>query len=129
MPIYMKYDGIDGEAVAPGHEGWIELNSFSWGMSQGAGRRTSVGQFSTQRRCDKATPLLFQACAAGQHIKHAELRTVSPRSGVSCYVKLYDILISSYQTGGAIGGGDAPTESLSLNFAKYEISHHKEWIG
>ena len=32
MPIYMKYDGINGEVTAAGHEKWIELGGVTWGV-------------------------------------------------------------------------------------------------
>src|SRR3974377_1307042 len=31
----MKYDSIQGDATAEGHEKWIELNSVQWGVGRG----------------------------------------------------------------------------------------------
>ena len=31
MPIYMKVQGIEGDVVAAGHKGWIELQSCRFG--------------------------------------------------------------------------------------------------
>ena len=30
--VYVKFEGIDGEANDPGREGWIVINSFSHGV-------------------------------------------------------------------------------------------------
>ena len=37
MPIYMQYDSgkIKGDVTAAGHEDWIELSSFVWGVGRG----------------------------------------------------------------------------------------------
>ncbi|HYH66977.1 MAG TPA: type VI secretion system tube protein Hcp [Urbifossiella sp.] len=37
MPIYMQYDSgkIKGDVTAKGHEDWIELASFGWGVGRG----------------------------------------------------------------------------------------------
>ncbi len=47
MPIYLKYDGIDGDVTAEGHEKWIELNSFQWGVGRGPRHLVAHGR---QRR-------------------------------------------------------------------------------
>ena len=35
MPIYVKYGSITGDVTAAGHEKWIEVNSFQWGVGRG----------------------------------------------------------------------------------------------
>src|SRR5262252_333503 len=35
MPLYMQYDGIDGDVTSQGHEKWIELTSLQWGCGRG----------------------------------------------------------------------------------------------
>lgn len=32
MPIYMRYEGVDGDVVTKGYEKWIELESCVWGL-------------------------------------------------------------------------------------------------
>ncbi len=73
---------------------------------------------------NKASPKLFLMCATGEHIKEAIL-TVR-KSGTEApveylKVKLTDVVVSSYQTGGS--GGDVPMESFSLNFSKIEFEY------
>ena len=51
MPIYIKYGDIKGDVTATGHlgsEGWVEINSFQFGIGRGIAiphsRPASVGQ-------------------------------------------------------------------------------------
>src|SRR5947209_18299144 len=34
MPIYMNYNNIQGDVTADGYQGWIELDSFQWGVGR-----------------------------------------------------------------------------------------------
>ena len=38
MPIFMHYDGIDGNVTAKGYEKWIEVQSFQFGSGRGISR-------------------------------------------------------------------------------------------
>src|SRR5258706_6606126 len=42
-PIYMQYEGIKGDVTAKGHEGWVELSSFQWGIGRGITSPTGGG--------------------------------------------------------------------------------------
>ena len=128
VDMFMKIEGIDGEKPL----GEIEIESFSWGLSQsgaaaatggaGAGKVQFQG-FHFTSGASKASPKLFLACASGQHLKDATL-SCRKSSGESpqtfLVVKMNDVLISSYQTS---GGGEQPTESVSLNFTKITFSY------
>lgn len=63
------------------------------------------------------------ACASGEHIKEVVL--VGERSGKKgqklLEIKMTDVLISSYRSGGS--SGQVSTDSFSLNFAKIEFSY------
>jgi type VI secretion system secreted protein Hcp len=74
-------------------------------------------------KTSKASPKLMLACASGEHIKDAVLvgELSGKRGQKFLEIKLTDVLISSYQSGGS--GGNIPTDSFSLNFAKIEFSY------
>jgi len=130
-----------GRAVSPDnkHKDTIHIESFSWGLTQsgsaarggGGGAGKAVFQdFHFVARASKASPLLFSACATGQHIKKAVLfvRKSGGEQQEYYQVQMEDLLISSYQSGGADGGeGDrtsvAPADQCSMNFAKIEFSY------
>jgi type VI secretion system secreted protein Hcp len=130
---FLKIDGIEGDSTASKHKGEIEVLSFSWNIRQptstgGTGGGGSAGKavpsdFSIVKHVDKASPVLMVAVCSGQHFQDA-LFTVEARGGKGgeafLKIKLSDVLISSYQTGG--GGNDVPTDQVSLNFAKVEIA-------
>src|SRR5579862_6252258 len=43
MAIYMNYDGITGDVTSAGHEQWIELTSFQWGVGRGISNSAGSG--------------------------------------------------------------------------------------
>jgi type VI secretion system secreted protein Hcp len=132
VDYFLKIDGIDGESLDAKHKGAIELESFNWGESNpvspgpaGAGRagRVQAQDLTVVMRMSKASPLLFLACAEGQHIKDAVL---SARRGGKAQkeflvVTLKSVLVSSYTTSG--GGGEAPVDQVSFSFASIEIEY------
>ncbi len=137
MPIYMKFDGIDGEVTAKGHEKWIEVLSWSWGetnaSSVGSGGGGGTGKVSFQdlhfvQDSQASSPLLLKACATGKHIATALLTFIKgesqPQPNEYLKIKMEDVLISSFQAGGSEGANnDTPSESISLNFHKIEWSY------
>lgn len=134
---YLKIENIDGESTEEKHKDWIEILSYSQGVSQpgtalggggggggGGGRaeRPVFTDFSVGKKLDKATPKLMLACASGQHLSSATLeltRGSGERQQVFMQYKMSDIIISKVEDSGQ-SGDDLPTESLSLNFAKIE---------
>ena len=92
------------------------------GGGGGAGKVSFQDLHFVTKTVDKSSPKLFLAGASGEHIKDATL-FVRKAGSNSDYlqIKLTDVLVSSYQTGGS--GGDNPTESFSLNFAKVQYSY------
>jgi type VI secretion system secreted protein Hcp len=131
---FLKLDGIEGESTDDAHKGEIEVFSFSWGVTQtgttGGGGGGGAGKASFQdihfaQRTSKASPLLFKACATGQHIKKAVL-TVRKAGGRQqlefIKIELEDVLISSYLPSGDTGG-DAPVEEVALNFSKIQFTY------
>src|ERR1041385_7233254 len=123
---YLKLDGIDGESTDAGHAGQIEVQSWSWGVSNpstvgpgsggsGAGK-IKFNEFTIKKTIDKASPALFMACATGKHIKEGVLSvTRKAKGGSEDYYKvtLTDAMCSSWNQQGA--GDDLPTESVSFN--------------
>jgi type VI secretion system secreted protein Hcp len=137
VDYFLKIDGIAGESTARGHEGEIEVLSFSWGESQtgiaaaggGAGAgKVSMQDFHFSMRTSKASPLLLKACATGQHIKNAVL--VARRGGESPqqFLKytLTDVLVSSYNLGGFPPSDSAPFDKVNFDFAKVEVEYRRQ---
>ncbi len=134
---HLKIDGIDGESQHAKHKGEIQLESFSWGVSNGgtfaSGGGGGAGKAVFQdlhctAKVSKASPKLFVGCATGEHIKKAVLVLRKAGGDQECFytVTLSDILISSYQDGGSGGGDHIPTDQFSLNFAKIEYEYKEQ---
>ena len=128
---FLLLDGITGESTDKTHKDWIEISSFSFGVSHpttiGSGTRgtgkASFSDLSITKTVDKSSPVLFLDAASGKHIKDARLDVVKVGGGTEMSLlkyKLTDVMISSYSIGGS-SGGELPQESLSLNFTKIEF--------
>src|SRR3954464_6928280 len=136
----LQIEGIQGESQDSKHKETIEIASFSFGLSNAGsfalGTGGGAGKASWQAlhfttKINKASPNLMMACATGKHIGKATLyvRKSTGDGGQQEYmtIKLEDILVSSYQTGGHEGGDDGhasiPNDQFSLNYAKVEVEY------
>jgi len=130
---FLKIDGITGESTDDKHKDWIEVLSYSWGASQPASgsasssggashERANFQDFSIVKTLDMATPKLALACAGGQHVKSVILELCRAGGDKVKYMeyKLTNCIISSISNG---GGGGEPSESLSFNYGKVELTY------
>ena len=130
---FLKLDGIDGESSASGDQGSIDIESFSWGVSQmgtgggcggGGAGKVQFQDFHFTKRIDKSSPLLFRSAASGKHIASAVLTGRSASGRDYLVIKLSDVMVSSFMEGG--DGTDVPMETLSFNFAKIEFEYRTQ---
>lgn len=128
---FLKIDGIEGESTSSAHKGEIDVESWSWGLtnsgggtgSGGGAGRASFADFQFVSRISKASPILFRSCATGTHHKAATLSGQrATRDKADFYtVKLSDVVVTGYaQSDSAVS---VPSDSFSLNFAKIEVSY------
>jgi len=133
MPIYMNYNDLPGDATAEGHEKWIELNSFQWGVGRGVSSPTggsadreasapSVAEIVVTKANDvSSTKLLNEALQGeGQTVKIDFCKTDKGKLEAYLQLTLTNCLISGHSFS---SGGDRPTESLSMNFTKVEFKN------
>jgi len=126
---FLQIEGIPGESTDEKHKDWIEILSYSHGVSQsGAGSRSSGGaatsgrcnhqDFSIVKTLDKASPDLNLICCNGKHIKKMTLELCRATGDKQPYMDYLfeDVIISSVSIGG--GGGGIPTESVTFNYGK-----------
>lgn len=133
--LFVQVAGERGEATARGFEGWIQAQSFSYGVSQsgvsasaragggGAGKAT-LTDLTITKLVDRTSPVLFTAAATGKRYPTVALHvtTGGDRGQTAFYrILLSDVLVSSVQVSGS--GSDRPSESVSFNFAKIEIEY------
>jgi type VI secretion system secreted protein Hcp len=132
VAIYMLYGKIEGDVTTQGFKNWIELNSFQFGVSRGvssgAGGATressspSISEIVVTKYFDKSSAKLYQDSVAGSFDSKVQIKmTTTTQKAVETFLTydLSDCGVSSYSQS---SGGDAPTESLSLNFVKIMVT-------
>lgn len=133
VDMFIKFDGVDGEATEDKHQKWIPVESFNWGASHhvdmvGAAHssgKATIEAFSFTKQVDSASPKLGLACCTGEHIKLAELH-FSQSTGdrlVWMSYKFSDVMISGYNIGASHDSSDRPQESVSVSFSKWEVKY------
>jgi type VI secretion system secreted protein Hcp len=87
-----------------------------------------MNDFSFTMTVNKASPKLMVACATGDHINKAVLTCRKAGKEQQEYLKITfsEVLVSSYQVGGAARSDVLPTDSVSFNFAKIEFEYHEQ---
>jgi type VI secretion system secreted protein Hcp len=134
IDVFLKLDGVKGEARDSKHKDEIDVLSWSWGMSQsgtthmgggGGGGKVAVQDLAITKYVDNSTPTLMKFCANGKHIKKGTL-TVRKAGGENAleYLKVdvEEIIVTSISTGGH-GSEDRLMENVSLNFAKFKTTY------
>ena len=136
LDIFAKLGDIKGESLDDKHKDNIEVLSWSWGVSQssspapGGGSvagKVNLSDFNFTHRLDKASPVLMQACATGEHIKEATITMRKAGQGQHEYliIKMNDVLVTNVQAG-AFAEQDATTESVALQFAKVQVEYRPQ---
>jgi len=132
VDYFLKLDGIQGESTDAKHKGEVQALAFSWGVSRagssGPGSGGGAGKpifedLLVVARTSKASPKLWLACAAGQHVKTAVLTCRKAGKGQMEFLKitLSDVTITSYEIDGSDDG--LPLDQLALAFAKAETEY------
>ncbi|HEY4613282.1 MAG TPA: type VI secretion system tube protein Hcp [Bacteroidota bacterium] len=137
VDYFLKLKGIDGESTDHKHKNAIDVESFSWGETNsgthaggggGGAGKVAMQDFHFVMRINKASPKLMLACATGEHIADGTLicRKAGTDQQEFLNIKMTDLLVSSYQTGGSGHGDIVPTDQISLNYAKIEFEYKEQ---
>ena len=135
---FCKIDQIPGESTDDKHKDWIEIHSFSHGVSQNTSATASSAGGATTERCnhsdftvvkavDKASPKLFESCCKGTHIKSVIVEFCRSGGDKLKYleVKMEEVVISHVSPTGS-SGGDFPSESVSFNYGKIKWTYTQQ---
>ncbi len=127
IEYHLKFGTIKGESAATKHKEEIELLSWSWGASNpttivGAGMsagKVSMSDLNFTKHVDKSSPKLLELLVTGKHVDDATLYCSKQTGGKTpedfVTIKLKEVYVSSYQTGGS-SGEDVGTESVSITY-------------
>ena len=135
MPIYMNYDSlaVKGDVNEPGHKEWVELNSLKWGLGRGirspVGRSAdressapSISEVTVTKASDISTIKIMNEALQGKG-KTVIIdfgKTSADTMEVFMTYTLTNCMISGYSVNGS---GDRPSETLTLNFTKFECKN------
>ncbi|MFC7595892.1 Hcp family type VI secretion system effector [Terrabacter sp. GCM10028922] len=129
---FLLLDSIPGDSVDDQHEDWIDVMSYSWGVSNsssvsGSGwsaSKPSISALSLMTELGSASPLLFLRTMNGKRVASAVLQGMTSGETRQKFleIEMKDVAVTSYQSSASHGGG-SPTDSFSLAFAiiKYSI--------
>ena len=136
MPIYMKFDGIDGESLDKDHKNWSVAESMSQAIHKpgkgatGATRRrgdTVMEDIVISKQLDKSSPKLAEAVCNGKVFSKVEFDFTASYTdaGRVTYLKyeLKNVMVSSYNLAGHGQSDAVPTEQLSLNFEEIKVTY------
>ena len=129
--MFIKFDGIDGEATDAKHKGEIEVLSWNWGVTN-TGHSTSGGgavgkpqkqDFVFAHAYDKASPLLAKQCVTGKRVKSVVFTTrkAGEKPLDFLVVTMKDVTVTSVQAGGPPGG--ELSENVSCDYRDIEFAY------
>ena len=131
MPIYVQYGTLKGDVTAEGHVGWIEVNSFQWGVGRGISSPTggssdreasapSVSEVVVTKPTDIATVSILSESleGEGQDVTIDFCKTDKGALNVYLSFTMNNTMVSGFSMSSS--GGDRPQESISLNFTKIQ---------
>jgi type VI secretion system secreted protein Hcp len=135
---FLNIDGIPGDSTDSKHTNEIEVDSWTWGESQsglnstaggGGAGKVAMSDFNFTAKVSKASPQLFLFCAAGNHVKKAQLTCRKSGGKQEEYLKVNftDLFVSSYNVQGVVTAGHIPSDAFTLKFAtiKFEYAPQK----
>jgi type VI secretion system secreted protein Hcp len=130
MPIYLKVDGIQGDATHEEHKKWMDIEALHWNVSRAmnttagstANREASepmVSEVILTKVSDSSSTKLFQEACAGRTGKTAVLHLVTTGNPGNTYIEytLTNTLIANYSVDSS---GDRPVETkIEVKYTPY----------
>ncbi len=119
--IFAKIGDIKGESLDDKHRDWIEVLSFSAGITRkSAGSRPHIEDFKIVKRLDGASPLIFDAACGGDSPGSATIAVRKAGKGQQEFlvIKMSEVIITSVQH---TGSATDLLEQISLDFRSLEM--------
>lgn len=135
--MYIKFEDPDiaGSSTAPGHQGEIEVLSWSQGFAQPTGSAAGSGtveqanhaNFNFTKYLDATTNSLLKYCWSGKQIGKATLSCFRSDGAADnkpvkyLTVVMEHVIIANYSVSG--GPGDIPVENVSLDYGIIQYNY------
>jgi type VI secretion system secreted protein Hcp len=131
--IFLRIDGIKGEATQKDYKDQIEVFSWSFGLSRavanamtGAARagKLCASDISIMKPFDRSSPGFMTNMATAKNIPTAKLSFTTNGGEVPqefLTIELANVLVSSYQVSGS--NEERPVDSVSLHFQTAKVSY------
>lgn len=134
LDLFLKIDTIKGESLKDGHQGEIDITSWSFSANQAgasSGARATgkvhMSDISVTKPVDSASPALFLACCSGEHIPKAIItgQKAAGKQQVFYKVTMTDIIVAQVRNEYTHEEGalDSITEIVTLNPATVKVSY------
>jgi type VI secretion system secreted protein Hcp len=131
MAVFMKFGDKKGDVDTKQYTGWIMCHSFQFGTGRGItsasasggnrqGSHASVSEVTISKNLDPASLHLWKNSLDGDLKTTVDFSfTVADEENTEyLHITLWDTGVSGFSMS---SGGDRPSESISLNFAKIEL--------
>ena len=136
MAAYIKFDGIDGEALDKDHKGWSDLASFGQALHQPGGGATGATRrrgdvimedLTCSKELDKASPKIAESVAKGKVFPKVEIHltaSYTDEGRVTYYAyELTNVMVTSYNVSGSGQAEDVPMEDFALNYEEIKVTY------
>jgi type VI secretion system secreted protein Hcp len=135
VDFFLKIDDVKGESTDDKHKDEIEVLNWNWSMTQtgtthsgpgGGAGKVNVQDVAITKYVDKSTPILMKQCCSGNHFKEAKLtlRKAGGKEAVEYLVlTMKEIIISSVTAAGTDHEKERVKETITLNFAEFEVNY------
>jgi len=130
--MFLKVEGVKGESTDSIHKEWMEVMSFSHGLSQApggalssegalTGGRADHSDFSIVKRLDSASPTLAILLCRGSAIKEIVFELCRATGDKTTFMKytFKNCIVSGYRPGGSgVGDDPLPLEEVSFRYGE-----------
>jgi len=134
MPLYMKYNEIDGGVKTEGYVKWIELHSLEWTatrkvnmtMGQPADRSVTwpdVSEITVTKSMDVSSNRLLEEALGGTLTGTVEIALCSVRNKNMVELAQYTMSNTGITVYASSTSGDTPMETLRLNFTQIAVKY------
>jgi type VI secretion system secreted protein Hcp len=134
IDAFLSLTNVPGEVTVKGFEGWIEVDSFSWGAAQstsiggaatGAGAgKVSFNPFYVTTKIDKSSAKLFLACCNGSHYAGASLYMRKAGGTAITYLKLDFKTVFCKELKLEVGDDvEVPVETITFVYGAVQVTY------